>query len=100
MKEFAFSIYGTPIPAPGVPQFKGGGDALGQILGLAMSFLFLGAVLIGLGYIIWGSIDFITSRGEKEKRHSARRKITYSVIGMAVIFLSYLFIKRSLLSIL
>ena len=41
-------------------------------------------LLQGDGYLIWGAIDWITSGGDKAKYESARNKITYALIGLAI----------------
>jgi len=51
-------------------------------------FLFAGICLV-LIYIVWGGIQWITASGDKQKLTNARSKITWAVIGLIVIFLSF-----------
>lgn len=48
----------------------------------------LGSVLV-MVYFIWGSIDWITSGGDKGKTEAARNKITQAAIGLIVLVSSF-----------
>ena len=39
-------------------------------------------IVLSLGYLIFGATMWITSQGDKQKVESARKTITYSIIGM------------------
>lgn len=47
------------------------------------------AALLTLGYMLWGGLDWVTSGGEKEKITKAQQKITYALIGIVFIVLSF-----------
>lgn len=47
------------------------------------------AGVIALFMLIAGGIRFITSSGEKEAVESARKMITYAIIGLVIILLSF-----------
>ncbi len=48
----------------------------------------LGSILV-MVYFIWGSIDWITSGGDKGKVETARTKITSAVIGLIILVSSF-----------
>lgn len=43
--------------------------------------------------VIWGGIKFLLSQGDPEKVEGARRTITFALIGLAIIILSFVVIK-------
>ncbi len=49
--------------------------------------MFLG--LIAVAYIIWAGIKMVTSGGNESKVKEGQKTITYAVVGLLVIFLSY-----------
>jgi hypothetical protein len=88
MKELAFSIGNWTIQPPsGVPDGRPG--MFGIIINTVINLLLVAAVLIGLLFLIWGGIDYITSEGQKEKISRARRKIMFALIGIIVAFLAF-----------
>jgi hypothetical protein len=49
------------------------------------------AVILCFVFLFWGGIDWIMSQGEKSKYEEARNKITYALIGLAIIAAAWLF---------
>ena len=67
-------------------------DKLGAVVG---GFITLGFVLVGivaLGFLVWGGLRWLTSQGEKQAVEEARNHIIAAVVGLVVIFLSYLLV--------
>lgn len=64
----------------------------GAVLGAAITFVFVIATLIALAYLIWGGIKWITSQGDKNGVEAARSHIIAAVVGLVLIFVSYLVI--------
>jgi cytochrome bd-type quinol oxidase subunit 2 len=89
MKLLALVINATPIVAPsGIPT--GGTGMLEKIIQVGINVLFLAAIVLSVIFFILGGIDWIRSEGEKQKIESARKKLTYAIIGLVVVFLSFL----------
>ncbi len=65
---------------------------IGQTLGAAITFIFVISTLIALGYLIWGGIKWIISQGDKTGVEGARNHIIAAIIGLVLIFMSYLVI--------
>ena len=63
---------------------------LGRVIAASVNFIFVLAVLLALGYLIWGAIKWITSEGNKEKVEEARNQIIAAIVGLVVIAMSYL----------
>lgn len=79
---------GEKITAPGnIPNV-----GISPIIQFAISFLFLGAVILTLFFLVFGGISFITSGGDKQKVVQARLRITYAIVGLIIIFLSFFII--------
>lgn len=72
------------IPAVGNPN-----ASVGNIVSNGIQILFIVGGLAVLVFIVWGAFDWITSGGDKEKISSARKKITNSLIGLALLALSF-----------
>jgi hypothetical protein len=95
-EKIAFSVPGAggnPIPietAAGIPTGSGNLN-IGIQWGLTL--LFVAAAVVALFFIIWGGIMWITSGGEKEKIQEARNRIIYALIGLVIIFSSYLIVR-------
>ncbi len=61
----------------------------GSFLTLVTRVVLTGGALTCLIYLMWGGFDWITSGGEKEKIMAAQRKITYAIIGIIFLMLSF-----------
>lgn len=65
------------------------GLSLGAVLGFVVTIGFIVAVLIALGFLIWGGIKWITSGGDKGGVEAARNQIIAAVIGLIIVFLAF-----------
>lgn len=83
-QAFAETLY---VPS-GMPA---GASLLGEALipGL-LKLLLLVAFILAFIYLLLGGISWIMSGGNKEALEGARRKVTYAVIGLIVVLLSFL----------
>lgn len=55
-----------------------------------ISWLFALSGVVALFLIIYSGIKFVTSGGDPKQVEGARKTLTYAVIGLLVIFFSYL----------
>lgn len=79
----------TEIQAPsGVPTGGLGSDG-GKAIGFGISLLLIVAVLLALGFIVYGGLSWTMSRGDKDKVQSARNTIIFAMIGLLVALLSF-----------
>ncbi len=79
------------IGAPaGIPT--GGLTEGGSVLQWAITLLIAGAIIVALFMLIYSGIQWIQSGGDKQKVEAARRRITFTIIGLVVIFLSFMII--------
>lgn len=97
MKYLALKIPGTDgssieIQAPsGVPTGGLGGDG-GKIIGTGIALFLIICVLLTLGFLVYGGMNWIMSGGDKTKIESARRTIIYAALGLIIAFLSFFFV--------
>lgn len=59
----------------------GFGILFSGIIGVAMVI----AVILVFVYLIWGSIEWITSSGDKGKTEGARNKISNAIVGILIL---------------
>ncbi len=91
MEKLALSINGTNITGGGGAP-TGGNTKLETILQVGISYLYIGAIVLALFFLIWGGISWITSEGDKQKLAQARQKIVFAIIGLVIAFLAFLII--------
>jgi len=63
--------------------------SIGTTVGTLISFAFILASIVALGYLVWGGVKWITSGGDKSNVETARNHIIAAVVGLVIIFLSY-----------
>ncbi len=90
--KIALTIPGYKIEAPNeVPT--GGLSTTGEdILQVGINLLFVAAIIVFLFYFLWGAIRWIASEGDKNKIQMARGKITYSILGLVIVLISFFII--------
>lgn len=79
------------IGAPeGVPT--GGLNEGSAILQWGVTLLIVVGVVVALFMLIYSGIQWIQSGGDKEKLTAARHRIIYTIIGLVVVFLSFMIV--------
>ena len=97
---------GTTSPAPAaaaaanaslkVTPGVGYVDNLGSVITTAINLIFIVAVILAFGFLIFGGIQWITSGGDKGKTEEARNKITAAVVGLLILGASWAIINFTL----
>lgn len=99
--SLAFAIVGDAVQANPCPQQIGSqfvnlcnitGANFGKFVGNAITALMVLAALISLGFLIYGGVKWIMSEGDKTAVETARQTIIGAVVGLVVVFLSYLIV--------
>lgn len=65
---------------------------IGSIENIFSSIISAAGILFGFGFflmIIWGGIKFLTSGGDPKAVASAKATLTWAIIGLAILALSY-----------
>ena len=101
--SFAASAFagGTNVnPCPQSGQFTKlcnlNANNIGAIIGAAVEFILIIAVIIALFFLILGGIRWITSGGDKAKVESARGTIIAAIIGLVIAFLAFFVLSLAL----
>ncbi len=84
---YASEITNKALPADIVAKGPGGGLAF-YIATLWRTVITVGGIAFII-YLVWGGIEYMTSGGDKTKIDDAQKKITSSVIGIAILVASY-----------
>lgn len=80
------------IPAPsGIPTGGLSGDG-GKIIGFGLAVFLFVCVLLSLGFIVWGGLNWLWSQGDKTKIENARRTIVFAIFGLVICILSFVVI--------
>lgn len=92
----AFASTYTPInsacPGNGFANLCFTANQLGPVVGSFITFGFVIVGLIALAFLAWGGLKWLLSQGEKQAVEEARNHIISALIGLIVIFLSYLIV--------
>lgn len=68
------------------------GANIGKLLGNVVVLIFIIAALLAFIFLIIGGVRWILSGGEKDGVDKAKKTITAAIIGLAVVFLSFIII--------
>lgn len=91
----SFALFTAPAYAislcPTDSQYNGlCGLNIGSAIGNAVSFIYLIAIILALFYLLWGGLKWLTSAGDKTALQTAREHLIAAIVGLIIIFLSYL----------
>ncbi len=90
MKYFALEIPGVgKINPPNTEIPTGGLITLSKILTVGVEFIFVAAILLSLAFLIYGGFLWMTSEGNKQTLENARKTLTFSIIGLVIVLLSF-----------
>lgn len=89
MKELiALAINGQDIPVPkALPQPDTGMTA--KVIGNALEIFIVAGIAVSVAMIVWAGIQWAYSEGDKQKIAAARAKLTWSVVGLVIMFLAF-----------
>ena len=73
----------------GETGLKFAGGNLGEIISALLPFLFAGAGLLLLLFLLYGGISLMLSRGDPKAVQGAKDKITGAVVGFVIVFVAY-----------
>jgi hypothetical protein len=74
-------------PPAGVP--KGGLDFLGGVLRNGLTYFLIFAIVLCLISITWSGVQWASASGDKEKISRARGRITWSIVGLVIVSLTF-----------
>jgi len=79
----------TPPKELGALQGARGAAGINIILGNIVNLFFAAAALAFVIMFLWGAVQMITSAGDKEAVGKAKGKITWAIIGIFLMALSF-----------
>lgn len=77
-------VIGKVNPPAGVPGAGNPVSEFGHVIGTLINLALLVAGILSLTYLIWGSLDIITSGGDKENIEKARNKLWNAIWGVLI----------------
>ncbi len=86
MKDLQDLFSNNPVPNLNVTT---GGELFSRLLETA----FYVAGFLAFFWMVWGAFQYIMASGKKEELQKARSRITYAIIGIAVVILAYFIMK-------
>ena len=69
----------------GVGASAGAADSYYDKIFILVKYFFGLALALGIGYMIWGGISWMTAGGDDEKLNTAKKNLLYGLIGVAII---------------
>lgn len=85
-------IIGQITPPPQVQALGVGGAGIGRFLGNLVRIIFLFAGIVAIFMILISAFQMITSGGDKEAVAKARGRLTYAIIGLTLLALTFVII--------
>lgn len=79
---------GITVPSSG-GKINPNADTVGKIIGTILPYLFAGAGILLLLYLIAGGVGYMTSAGDPKKAEAAKGKITNALVGFFLVVLAY-----------
>jgi hypothetical protein len=85
----AFGKINPPAPASNYTSGNGA-QGLSAFVTNLINLIFIVGALVFVFMLVWGAFQWMTSGGEKEKVAEARKRITYAIIGMVLMAVTFL----------
>lgn len=92
MNYLALTLPGGKTINPPTELPSGGFGTVQKVLSNAITLFLIFGVIVTLIFLIWGGFQWSSSGGDKAKISAARAKITWAIIGLIVVFLSFFII--------
>lgn len=83
------STFGTINPPPEIPSSWRGEIGINALLSNVIGLFFAAGALAFIIMFVWGAVQMILSGGDKEAISKARARITWSIVGVVLLSLSY-----------
>lgn len=81
--------FGQISPPPQISNLGNGAGAINSLLDNTLGLFFAAGGMAFILMFVWGAVQIIMSQGDKEAVSKARSKITWAIIGLVLLSLSY-----------
>lgn len=88
MNKIALTLPGSS-PISGPDDLKSEFTDLGSFISPLLQIVFYIAAFLAFYFLIWGAFQYIMAQGNKENLAKARARITWALIGLIVVLLSF-----------
>lgn len=68
-------------------------NTLGDLISVFLNIVFYAAGFLAFYYLVWGAFSYIMAQGKKEELAKARARITWAIVGLMIILLSFFIAK-------
>lgn len=89
IKDVFGGISPPPHLAPLAPPGSAPGTGISNLLDNVINIFFGAAAVAFIIMFVWGAVQMILSGGDKEAVAKARSKLTWAIIGVVIMALSY-----------
>lgn len=83
------SAFGTISPPPEVAKLGSGEQGINNLLSNIVGLFFAAGAIAFIIMFVWAAVQMILSGGDKEAISKARSKITWAIIGVVLMSLTY-----------
>lgn len=83
------TIFGTIKPPSQISSLGSGQQGINNLLSNIIGLFFAAGAIAFILMFVWGAVQMILSGGDKEAITKARAKITWAIIGVVLMSLSY-----------
>ena len=87
--QLALTLPGS-LPIPNPSGLKSEFVDLGSFLSPFLNIVFYIVIFLAFYWLLWGAFQYILASGNKESLAKARSRITWALIGLVVVFSSFL----------
>lgn len=84
------NTFGQISPPPQISNLGNGAGAINSLLDNTIGLFFAAGGMAFILMFVWGAVQIILSQGDKEAIAKARGKITWAIVGVVLLSLSYL----------
>ncbi len=81
--------FGEVSPPPQVKEFGPGAVGISKFLSNLVSLVYTVAGIVFIFMLLWGSLEWLMSGGEKEKLASAQKRIVTAIIGLILLSVTF-----------
>lgn len=87
------TTFGEIVPPSPVAEIGSGKEGLAILLSKIVNIIYTVSAIVFIFMLLYAAFEWITSGGDKEKIESARNRITWAIIGIIILSLTFVFLR-------